>query len=166
MSRCVYGTYTPDARQEREKKVDGPRLTLRQTFCKGAAYGDVPGWSRLKDVLHEKDIAPLGLLDVCLRLETGAERAAYMASPIGRIRRACRKYRLKEGEDAILTLRRVKVSLKNCTLITALMDPQIARDALPDAVAPLLIKADLRTCGLDGEKLERLGHRRCLRIIY
>ena len=70
--------------------------------CKGAAYGDVPGWSRLKDVLHEKDIAPLGLLDVCLRLETGAERAAYMASPFGRIRRACRKYRLKEGEDAIL----------------------------------------------------------------
>ena len=67
----------------------------------------------------------LGLLDVCLRLETGAERAAYMASPIGRIRRACRKYRLKEGEDAILTLRRVKVSLKNCTLITALLDPQL-----------------------------------------
>ena len=125
--------------------------------CKGAAYGDVPGWSRLKDVLHEKDIAPLGLLDVCLRLETGAERAAYMASPIGRIRRACRKYRLREGADAILTLRRVKVSLKNCTLITALLDPQIALEAKPDAVAPLLVKLDLRTASLDGGKLEKLA---------
>ena len=49
---------------------------------KGAAYGDVPGWSRLKDVLHEKDIAPLGLLDVCLRLETGRNERPIWRRPL------------------------------------------------------------------------------------
>lgn len=124
---------------------------------KGGRAGDVPGWERLKDVLRERDIAPLGLVDICLRLETSAARAAQMASPAGRIARACRRFRLTEGKEADLNLRRSKVSVKNCTLLAAIIDPQAALDALPTIRAPLLMKVDLRTCSLDGEKLTRLA---------
>ena len=134
--------------------LDAPHLKPTR---KGGRDGDVPGWARLKDVLHEKDIAPLGLVDMCLRLETSAARAAQMASPAGRIARACRRFRLEEGVEADLNLRRSKVSVKNCTLLAAIVDPQTARDALPIIRAPLLMEVDLRTCSLDGEKLARLA---------
>ncbi|KAJ8612549.1 hypothetical protein CTAYLR_003726 [Chrysophaeum taylorii] len=109
-----------------------------------------PGWRTLDDI--EDQAAPFGVVDVVLRVVASPSRAAEHLTPIGLVSRACRRFQLSP-EDATLSLRHATVGRRDVCLLAALLDPDVTNEAAGVIRAPELTKADLRTCGLDGENL-------------